>query len=1666
VVFKVDIAAIDIDPNGNIYVTGDFSGTNVSFQGVTTSIDDQKTAIGASRDFFIAKYNSNGELIWLVVSSSTVNVRSRAISVNSTGVYVTGWYREGNLNVVDQSSNTIVLANGGDLRDSYVYALDLNGNNKWIKGIVGSNNLSERGWAICSNEQHVFVAGETESNTLFIDPINGNQNFTTFTTGAVTIFVAGYNTGNGGLNWATGIGNANDQTVRAIATYGSNVFIAGGINDDLGVVNFPGSTTISIVGTNQEFFSASIDTTTVTTNWVSVEENNSTQDAFAESLDIDETGYLVVGGSMTGDTDFGNGSLTLSSGGGADAVVVFNELSTGNLVLALASNGPSKNNVKALSFRGPGLYICGDHDNSATFGPFSLPNGAGSDGYTSKMDIVCTTPPEIICVPSLTVNADPTCIYSVPDYSTIVSASANCGSALEYTQTPAIGSSIGLGDTTVWVVVEDNYGNQDSCSFLLTVIASVNPKPVSCGAVFLNETTSGAGNNGANFSCVNTNTPGEDQYYEIDVPAGISAIKVTLENVSSTTDTIVDLFWIGSGCPGSTCLEATQYDINAGAFLNGTNFDVYEAIGPGKFYLVVDARIAGIDAYDITFDCIQSGVGFDESCAGDNDNDGVISTVNGSSVLTMEPCENVTVCQELILENTGPEWVDSVIYDLGECYTNINSVSPSGSGSGFYNTSGAWQPVVDVPSNKITWDFTNAINPLLGDGNISAYTCQSYNAFCFNADIASTCQDSSGLNITVTLYDDGILSPFATAVSLDILLNNTFKLDNDPPVINNCPANITISPTNGNCSAVATWVAPTATDECPSPTVLQTAGMPSGSSFPVGVTTIEYTATDPSGVSSQCSFTITVEDQEAPSVTCVVSQTDYLDGSCSFVIPSYASILNATDNCVSSAMLSYVQTPATGTIVSASTPITIVTSDTSNNSTSCTFNLILLDTISPSITCPITQTLNVNSNCQAVLPDYTVMASSTDNCSSVVLSQSPAPGTLVNIGSQTITLTSTDTSSNSQTCQFTVNVVDNTVPIIVCPPAPPPVYVNNSCQYTLSNYTGSLILSDNCPGVTVTQSPIAGTIIGLGVTNIQLTATDAAGNISTCAFNITALDSTNPVFTSCPTNITSCDAVVTWAMPTATDNCGIVNILSTSPWVSGSTFPVGTNTVTYEANDGHGNTSVCSFQVTILPQVDPSFVLPDTICLPLTSFDLTASTTIGFGEVDTFYSTNQAVINNGILDPMATGIGSYEITHVVYNSTCADSITQTVDIIQAFNPQFTSPDTICASIGTIDLNTYLAPGNNNGTWSGVGIMDSTWTLTGVSGLTPVLYILGIGSCLDTATNLIEVLPNVDPFWNGDDTICNSSPPIDLNTRISGTSGGVFVGPGVDSNTGIFDASTANLGFNVITYSVGISPCEETHIDSIFIIAEPSIEAGLDDVVCGDSILLNAQFSSIGGSWLPQANLTFTDPTSEVSVVKTNTEGIYTLTWEIDNGYCPVIDDVELTFYFEPSIINAGPDQDLNYQESTVLDATAPDYGVGMWSSINDLVFEDTLGINTVVSGLMADGNYAIWTVTNGICPPVSDTVEITISGLWIPTGFSPNGDGDNEFFKIKGLEYLNTSDLQVFNRWGNLVYKSSPYKNNWNGLNLSGQPLPSDTYFYIIKADQFENSGYIIIKRE
>jgi gliding motility-associated-like protein len=162
--------------------------------------------------------------------------------------------------------------------------------------------------------------------------------------------------------------------------------------------------------------------------------------------------------------------------------------------------------------------------------------------------------------------------------------------------------------------------------------------------------------------------------------------------------------------------------------------------------------------------------------------------------------------------------------------------------------------------------------------------------------------------------------------------------------------------------------------------------------------------------------------------------------------------------------------------------------------------------------------------------------------------------------------------------------------------------------------------------------------------------------------------------------------------------------------------------------------------------------------------------------------------------------------------------------------------------------------------------------------------------------------------------------------------------------------------------------------------------------------------------------------------------------------------------------DAGPDQTVLRNQTVELTAS----GEGAWSQATGdpsvAVITTPASPSTTVTGLNTTGTYH-FIFTNAV--GCADTVAVAVESadMIIPNIFTPNGDGKNDVFLVKGLESYPGSQLLIFNRWGNEVYKADNYLNNWNGGDLA-----EGTYYYILNRRDLDGSvttfkGWVFLKR-
>lgn len=827
-------------------------------------------------------------------------------------------------------------------------------------------------------------------------------------------------------------------------------------------------------------------------------------------------------------------------------------------------------------------------------------DGAGNVATcTVIIEIEDNTNPTFTCPSDVTVDTElGACNGLIPDFISGITPNDDCG-IVSVTQVPAAGSTFGgaHGDVSVvTITVEDNNGNFITCNVNVTLndneepflSCPVTPAPLSANANCMmmipdltgTITTSDNCTDAGSLTIIQTPAGGTM------VGLGTTDVTITVTDAQGNTNTcmipvtvIDDTDPVAVGCPVDVTVNVTPGFCGAVFTYSAPTFDD-NCDGTGNAGTLTSGFVSGSVFPVGTTDVIYE-----------------YTDAAGNGPIT---CEfSVTV-----IENQAP------VVDCNDSFFDDQTI-----------LMGAADCNGTVP------DLTTGA-PFTDDCGIASIT-QSPSA-------GSLFGSADGDMITVTITATDLSGNTATCT-----VNLTLE-DEVAPVFNNCPNDITVTANPSTCTGTPVFADPIATDNCGGTTVVQTStGLTSGVPAPTGIYMVSFMATDAAGNTAMCSFTVTIEDSQLPTIVCPADVTvDTGPGVCTAMVTGIAPV-SAFDNCPS-ATVTYELSGATvfsgnsdasnNVFNVGTTLVTYTITDAGGRQAQCAFNVTVEDNEAPAIqacTGNISQS-NDAGVCGAVI-NYAVPTFN-DNCDGVVfgtLVSGLAPGSTFPLGVTTVTYRYTDASGNvSLDCSFTVTVNDTEAPVIVCPGAQ---VLDAACpSSTVPDFRSLAVVTDNCPGpFTIAQSPAAGTTLSAvpGLTpadaetfTVTLTATDANGVVgASCTFQVTLNDNDEPI-PSTPSplpdlgpgvfypngiggdinnglvtqgNPSSC-GTLTLVPPTARDCNG--NLIYAIATISGATYaanggtpadpptytiPAGTTVVIWIYDDGNGNQTTQIQNITV-----------------------------------------------------------------------------------------------------------------------------------------------------------------------------------------------------------------------------------------------------------------------------------------------------------------------------------------------------------------------------------------------------------------------------------------------------------------------------------------------------
>lgn len=444
--------------------------------------------------------------------------------------------------------------------------------------------------------------------------------------------------------------------------------------------------------------------------------------------------------------------------------------------------------------------------------------------------------------------------------------------------------------------------------------------------------------------------------------------------------------------------------------------------------------------------------------------------------------------------------------------------------------------------------------------------------------------------------------------------------------------------------------------------------------------------------------------------------------------------------------------------------------------------------------------------------------------------------------------------------------------------------------------------------------------------------------------------------------------------------------------------------------------------------------------------------------------------------------GTYTVT--VADALCNEvTFEVNIEIVDTNSPGLVCPANTTVCEGTIveyvlpiasdncDLNgaqPVLVSGSPSGQTFPIGPNAQTFRITDAAGNT--------AECTFTVTVDANPLADAGP----DKMLDCEHASVVLGGNSSGGANIVYLwtGPGIDAGNQNQKAPAVSAAGNyslVVTNTVsGCSASDETAVTSNLDGALLPAMAGADQQVCSDGALLAGNLpAGVTGRWTAPANVALDNPAAAVAEVTGLLPGPNIFVWTLSSGLCTDYDADSTTVFFENTTPWANDDSKaasygtgnitLNVLDNDLTGGIPvtevrlieiPPNG-GNWSASTDGLL--AVQLPQFFTGALA-GRYALCSAN---CPDRCDTafVRLEIGAPDISEGppnvITPNGDGLNERLIFDQLDWSPQdypgNSIVIFNRWGQVVFEAKPYRNNWEGKNGNGTPLPEGAYYYLLR---------------
>ena len=436
--------------------------------------------------------------------------------------------------------------------------------------------------------------------------------------------------------------------------------------------------------------------------------------------------------------------------------------------------------------------------------------------------------------------------------------------------------------------------------------------------------------------------------------------------------------------------------------------------------------------------------------------------------------------------------------------------------------------------------------------------------------------------------------------------------------------------------------------------------------------------------------------------------------------------------------------------------------------------------------------------------------------------------------------------------------------------------------------------------------------------------------------------------------------------------------------------------------------------------------------------------------------------------------GSYKVTYIQStNIGCSDTTIKNVRVEPTPRPSFTnSPDSTCLGKAKFDFtNTTVFNGILSYNWSlGDGSKATTQNVVQKDYTSAGTYIIKLvatstAGCKDSVIRLVKVFPIPQAnFSINDDLQClsgnnfvftensntNGATGVTYNWTL--TPGGTFTGKNYPNQ--IFtDTGNYSLKLDVLSDR----GCGSSITKTMYVAETPYADINFDQDACQGELVNFTSNTIINKGTITAYNWNFGDGSSATvaNPSKTyNSSGGFnvSLTVTSSNGCTATSTALPMTVFAKP-VANFTSE----YLLSRGMETDWKFVFTGSNASAYDWRFED--GQNSNAGGPLFltfndTGNFLVKLIVTSPDFCVDSTSKFIYLKpellFWLPTSFSPNNDGLNETFGPNTTFGLSKYNMQIYDRWGGLLFTTNDPAKNWNGTDASGRPLPEGVYAYAI----------------